>query len=416
MFGTLFLKECGQIVKSLTFYIFLVVLIFFYSTQMGSFETLDKPEEGNEATYGMKPSGDKNRIMASTLAMLADNYENNSYTAYPVGFYKQVVLNEEKKEKVNQILQECTGLEDGFSEAVEREELPVNELGTPVMMQGVNQGQLVPADTLTYDRFLDLMEQVDDLLGGGSDYARDAVINNAQDPMSYEEAMAEYEASLKTDRVSKGYARLFCDYMGIILSLLPVFLAVTRSVRDKRAQASQVIYARRVSSVSVVLSRYLSTVALAGLPVLLLSIMPLLQCIYYGKSLGVSVDMFAYLSLFFGWLLPTIAVVTALGFFLSELTSGPAAILIQGVWWLISVFANMNRLVGGVGWNLVPRFNSKQETAVWLEVFPQMVRNRIFYSILAVVLVMGTVGIYHLKRKGVLGNGRKLFGNRQRVS
>lgn len=416
MFGTLFVQECKMTLKSLTYYILIAVIVFFYGTQMGSFAGLSKPVGGQEETYGTKPSEDKNKVMEITLAMLANDYESNEYTAYPVGFYKKVVLNEKKQEKIHQILKECTGLDDGYADAVQQEE--IRETGDDIqkIMAGIVQGRLAADPSLTYGRFLELMEQVDELLGGGTDYDPVTVGTNAVDPLTYEEAMESYEACLNTDRISRGYARLFCDYMGIILSLLPVFLAVTRSIRDRRAQVSEVIYARKVSSASVVLSRYLAAVVMVGIPVLLLSIMPLLQCVYYGKSLGVSVDIFAFVKYFCGWLLPTIAVVTAMGFFVTELTNGPAAILIQGVWWVVSIFFNFQNLVGSMGWNLVPRFNNNEKTAIWLAVFPQMVKNRIFYSILAAVLAAATVWIYQLKRKGVLGNGGKISANRKRVS
>ena len=405
-----------MILKSLTYYILLAAVIAFYGTQMGSFQGLSQPVEGREETYGTKPSEDKNKVMEITLAMLADDYDVNEYTAYPVGFYKKVILNKEKQEKIHQILKECTGLDDGYADAIQHVEAPETESDLQRMIVGLRQGRLPAAPSLTYERFLELMGETDDLLGGGTDYDPESVGSNAVDPLTYEEAMESYEASLYTDRISRGYARLFCDYMGIMLALLPVFLAVTRSIRDRRAQVSEVIYARKVSSAAVVLSRYLATVVMIGVPVALLSIMPLLQCVYYGKSLGVSVDIFAFAKYFCGWLFPTIAVVTAMGFFVTELTNGPVAILIQGVWWMVSIFFNFRSLVGGVGWNLIPRFNNHAKTDVWLQVFPQMVRNRIFYSVLAAALVAATVGIYQLKRKGVLGNGRKISANRKRVS
>lgn len=416
MFGSLFIQECRMTLKSLTYYILLAAVIFFYGTQMGTFNGLSKPVEGQEKTYGSKPCEDKTKVMEITLAMLADDYEANEYTAYPVGFYKNVTLNEKKQEIIHQVLKECTGLEEGYADAVQFEEEAGTENEVQKILEGFGVGRLAAAPSLTYERFLELMGQVDELLGGGTDYDPETVETNAVEPMTYEEALEVYEASLNTDHISRGYARLFCDYMGIILALLPVFLAVTRSIRDRRAQVGEVIYVRKASSAAVVLSRYLACVVMVGLPVLLLSFMPLFQCIYYGKSLGVSVDNLAFVKYFFGWLLPTIAVVTAMGFFVTELTNGPVAILFQGVWWLVSVFFNFQKLVGGVGWNLVPRFNSDQETAVWLSVFPQMVKNRIFYSLLTVVLTAATVGIYQLKRKGVLGSGRKISANRKRVS
>lgn len=415
MFGTLFFKECQQILKNLTYYILVAGIVFFYGSQMGTITQFTKPVEGKDGSYGYKPSEDKQKIMAATLATLAMEYEENSYITYPVGFYKNVVLNEEKKEKIRTILEECTGLSEGYGEAVVKEAVSEAYEGQIVSFETPN-GTLVPRENLTYEEFLEEMGKADDILGGGSSYAADKVAENASDLVTYEEAVKNYEASLYEDKVTRGYARLFCDYMGIVLTLLPVFLAVARSHRDRRAQADQVIFARQISSAAVILSRYLAAVVMISIPVLILSIMPLAQGIYYGKVLGVPVDIFAFVKYFGGWLLPAIAVVTALGFFVTELTNGLAAILIQGIWWMVSLFMSGSKLVGEVGWNLMPRFNSHTDTAVWEAEFLQMVRNRSAYVILAIILTAATVGIYSLKRKGVLGNGRKNFFHRKRVS
>lgn len=412
MLLTLFGKECRQMAKSLIFYLMLLILVFFYTSQMGALEPFQKPEAGEEESYGMRPSDDPDEIMEATLGQLVADYEANRYVAYPMGFYKEVILTEEKQEIIHGILKECTGVEKGYEDLITPSE--VQELSDGSLMVVPGGSAAVPvADTLTYDRFLELMGQVDDLLGGGSFYDPRAVNQNAMEPKTYEEALEEYEASLTQDRVTRGYARLFCDYMGLILGLLPVFPAVVRAMRDRRAGASQVIYVRCASAWSIVLSRWLAVAGMLLIPLLILGIMPAMQSVYYGNLLGASPDSLAFVKYTLGWLLPEILVVIALGFFVTELTGGPLAILIQGLWWLVSVFSNANSLVGGVGWNLIPRFNSSQGTAVWSAVFPQMVKNRIFYSILALILIGGTVWVYDLKRKGVLGNGRKILGSRK---
>ena len=89
-----------QMLKSLIYYLFLAALIFFYVSQVGSFTPYSEPLKGQEQSYGLKASSDKQEIMGATLAMLARGYEGNSYTAYPVGFYKNVVLTEEKQEEI----------------------------------------------------------------------------------------------------------------------------------------------------------------------------------------------------------------------------------------------------------------------------------------------------------------------------
>ena len=104
MLLTLFGKECRQTAKSLIFYLILLILVFFYTSQMGALEPLQKPEQGETESYGMRPSDDPQAIMEATLGLLVTEYEANCYTAYPVGFYKEVVLTEEKQEKIHQIL------------------------------------------------------------------------------------------------------------------------------------------------------------------------------------------------------------------------------------------------------------------------------------------------------------------------
>ena len=350
MFGTLFFKECRQILKSLTYYILVVGLVFFYGSQMGTITQFQKPAKGEEGSYGFKPSEDKQKVMEATLAILATEYEENVYVTYPVGFYKSVVLKEEKKEQIQKILEDCTGLSEGYGTQIEPGEV-TESAGGMVVSYETPDGRLKPREDLTYEQFLKQMEKADEILGGGSSYAPD-----------------------------------------------------------------QVIYVRQASSTAIMMSRYLAAVVMISIPVLLISIMPLTQCIYYGSVLGVSVDIFAFVKYFCGWLLPSIAVTTAMGFFMTELTNGPMAILVQGIWWLLSIFMSAMNLVGAVGWNLIPRFNSETGTAIWQEGFSQMVKNRVFYMILAILLAAGATGIYHLKRRGVLGNGRKIFSNRKRVS
>lgn len=234
MLLTLFGKECRQTAKSLIFYLILLILVFFYTSQMGALELFQKPEQGETDSYGMRPSDDPQAIMEATLGMLVTDYEANRYTAYPMGFYKEVILTEEKQEKIHRILTECTGMDSGYEDFVTPPE--TQQVGDGSFMVVPGSSATVPvADTLTYDRFLELMGQVDELLGGGSSYDPETVNQNAMESMTYEEALEAYEASLTQDKVTRGYARLFCDYMGLMLGLLPVFPAVVRVLRDKRA-------------------------------------------------------------------------------------------------------------------------------------------------------------------------------------
>lgn len=382
MFGTLFIKECKAIVKSTTYYIFLACLVLFFVSQMESNAGINKPQKGQE-DYGYKYSEDPQEIMECTINVLLGEFENKSYIAYPFGFYKEVHPSEKTQSKIETIIKKT-----------------VDENGE------IKAG-------LSYEEFEDNMDKIDDLLGGGTNYKASKLKTNAYIPMTYEDAMKEYEDILYNDKISGAYARLFCDYMGIVLAILPMFLGVTRGLRDKRAKACDVIYSKKVSSAAIVLSRYLATVIMVLIPVILLSISPTLQSLYSAAQNGIKGDAFSYLRYIGGWLLPTILIAVSTSFFLTELTNGPIAILVQGLWWYISMFMGGGSLVGTVGYNIMPRFNDVGEYEVFKEIFPQLVRNRLLYSGIAILLIIATIVIYQYKRKGARMINGKIFKHRK---
>jgi ABC-type transport system involved in multi-copper enzyme maturation permease subunit len=378
--------------------------LFFYS-QLGEFNMVKKPQPG-QGDYGITYSEDENFIMTSTVGQLVLEYHNNRYATYPIGFYKQVSLSGNKFSKMSKIVSEVTGLsEEELKKNVEDYLSDVTADSQPL--------SVTPAKGLTYERFLALMKQADKLLGGGSNYSRLYMKSNAQIPRTYEQALTEYDDILKKDRLSGAYARLFCDYMGILLAILPVFIAVTRGLRDRRAKAAEVIYSHRASSLTVIAARYLSMLVMMVLPVFLLSIYPLTECIINGNSIGITVDYAAFLKYTLGWLTPTIMVSLSVGVFLTELTESALAILVMGIWWIISLFTGIANMQGGYGLNLIPRHNTLGNYQEFIKGLPTLELNRIAYTVLALLLAAAAVIVYDWKRKGRLNAHGKIFKHRK---
>lgn len=402
MFGQLFIKECRQTVKSLIYWLIVLVLIFDFTSQLGSMEIIEKPKKGQE-DYGYKKSDDKNVIMRTTLGELLEEYIRESYPTYPIGFYKSVTLNEKEDKQIEEIIKETTGL-SGRAEAEKAirdwsagEQTEIGEDGAVIMKKSM---EVEPLKGLTFERFEELMDEADDILGGGSSF-QESSRKNVSVPMTYEDAVREYEKLTENDRLTGGYARLFSDYMVIFLGLLPVFLAVTRGLRDRRAEMQELIYTRKGSSVNIIASRYLAMLVMLVIPVLVISVIPLSQCLKYASAAEISADMAAFVKYTFGWCLPTIMIAAAVGMFFTELTDTALAVLIQGVWWFSAVFAGTNTLNGGMyGWNFIPRHNTELNWSGYHDNFSQLASNRILYASLAVILVAFTTFIYSQKRKG----------------
>jgi hypothetical protein len=378
--------------------------LFFFS-QMSEFDIIAKPQPGQK-DYGITYSEDKNVIMKSTISMLTMEYYNNRYAAYPIGFYKQVTLSGKKFDKMSQIISEATGLSIKELKQMYEDYLSTVNMYSPRIT-------VTPAVDLTYERFQVLMKQADELLGGGSNYSELFMKSNAQVPMTYEGALAEYNEIITKDHLSGAYARLFCDYMGIVLAILPVFIAVTRGLRDKRAKAGEVIYSHRISSFTVIVTRYLSMLVMMVLPVILISAYPLANCMIYGSSTGITIDYLAFLKYILGWLLPTIMVSLSVGVLLTELTETAIAILVQGIWWFISLFMGLVNMQGGYGWNLIPRHNILGNYKEFIESFHTLALNRITYTVLAILLTAAAIAVYDMKRKGKLIVHGKIFTRRK---
>lgn len=397
MFLALLKKECSCYLRSVTYFVYLAVIILFYHAQMGGFAAVEKPVPGYE-DYGFVRTTEPDVIMQNRLGWLFLEYLRGTYVTYPVGFYKEVRLDDREQEEVRQILLRLTGLDEKQLEALGK-----GEADESVSLK-VREG-------LSFEEFSLEMKKLCEMLGAGSEYSG-GKLNYVKIPATYEQALAAYESLIGEDRVTNAYARLFCDYMGILLAILPVFLAVTRALRDRKAQAQQVIYMAKAGSKTLVVARFLAAVLVTVLPVFLLGCMQMMQAIYYAKSIHSVYDPFAYVRYIGFWLLPTILVSLSVGFFLTELTDSAIAVFVQGIWWFTSVMSAQD-LVGGVGWNLIPRFNAVGEFSIYERMKGQLFQNRLVYTGLALMLMILMVLIFDRKRKGEFVSVKTKLRNRK---
>lgn len=410
MFCSLFAKECRQTVRSLIYWLTVIVLTLFFFSHLGELEITGKPAKGQEE-YGMKYSDDKQVIMKNTLGSLAEEYYRGTYSTYPIGFHKSVKPSKEENKRIGEIVKETTGITD----MTVIEDLMAEHYNTgDVIMTGLS---VPPVKGLSYERFQKLMQEVDDMLGGGSSYGAEMLKSNAMEPMTYEDAMEEYNTLVEKDHLTGGYARLFCDYMGIMLSILPVFLAVTRGLRDRRAQMQELIAVRKASSAVIIASRYAAMLVMLMVPVLILSCFPLAECMSYAAEAGISIDHFAFVKYSFGWLLPSVMTAAAVGLVLTVLTDTALGVLVQGVWWFLSIFSSMSGMDGGkYGWSFVPRHNTAGNYVGFHDNFAQLAANRALYAAVSVVLVLAAIWIYAKKRRGMIDIHGKISANRKNKS
>lgn len=421
----LYAKECRKVLCSLTFLLYTAAVFAMYYTQFhsGLSGAEIEPKPGLDS-YGMAAREVPEILMPRALKELIWEYQQNSYTAYPIGFYKEVRLTEKKRQKMADIISELTGWtreelnnlwedekdafeEDGTSyfeigaqdgiREVDDNNFVVGGVGNPVEKKSSHLEYSLSED-ITYERFRELMREADDLIGGGSRYSdKYIVFNFSQVPKTYEEAMEEYRQLVDEDKITGGYARLYCDYIGLMLGILPVFVAVSLMQLDRKARMEQLVYSRRISSAKLIFLRYAALVTVMLLPVIITAAMA--QAKVMGFYPGAGMDMFAFARYTVIWLLPSLMITAAVGMLFTELASGLLAILLQGAWWFIGMFSAA--LSGDIGkFDLTVRHNSLYELNEFLGEYGDFLWNRAFFTVLAILLVTLTAVIYEQKRRG----------------
>lgn len=414
-------KELGRILKSVIFILMAGGIVLFAYSQ-GVFtpdSAVAKPEPGGY--YGMKPSNDPALIMPEAAESLFVQFYVNKYITYPNGFYKAVSLNKADQKKIAAIIAELAvnDLPDSSQSSdinIATDSNGVQISGESLKNSGDGKIKIITPDKeaekalsgfqfntgITWEHFKELMKQADDLLGGGSDFSETWMpYRFGQIPVTYEEAQKDYDLIISRDKVTGSYARLFCDYMGIMLALLPVFPAVFLCMGDRK-NISPMLYTRRVSSGRFILARFFALATATMLPVLLMC--TVLTCVHASDYGLKNIDVFAYFKYAFFWLLPTAAAAISVGLFFTTLTGTPAAIAIQLIWWFIDMMGGngMYSFFGVRPFQLIPRHNALGNVEAYLDYLPDLIQNRIRIVLISVLLIIGTIYVFGAKRRGLL--------------
>lgn len=440
----LFKIECRKTMFSFVYLLFLLLISFnWYNNFAGvtsdeikktektktateEFFKLDRPllkePSENDDFCGTKFVENPHKIMRGATDKLLSEYKENLYAVYPFGYYKAISLNEREQKRVLEILCEITGLTEkqllnlpeGYFPSVNGTIIHIPE-GEEKKMENTDMKISISDDDLktedatneqvfipqvSYEIFKERMSELEKMLGRGSNYSMEILISYyGMEEMSYEEAVKEFQTTINDDRVSGGFARLFCDSMSSAMGLLPVFLIVFLWMYDLKAKSSSLIYVKKLSSKKIIFTRFLSVLILVLIPNFLLSLESLIPLSKFALRNGYDINYFAYTKYIIFWLLPTIMIVLALGTFLTVITDSPIAILIQLIWWFVD--RGMTGLSGDTDlYTLMLRHNTLRGSEIINAQSGMILTNRLLYMALSFIFLEITVIVFEKKRRG----------------
>ena len=396
-------KELGITLKSLTYWLVVLFIGAFLFTQLGSdFISLKQPEPGKN-DYGIGRATDKHAIQQQTIFSLLQQYNSKGFNTYPFGFLKTVTPSKSDKATIKEILERATG-----KSVAELNQAQSNlAIENPQIDQFALAEKFVLAKDYTYPAFEKDMRKVEELIGKGSDFSKNVYLNQTRRQLNYEEATKNFQTTLTKDRVSGAFARMTCDYLGLVLALVPVFIVATVVLRDKRAQSQLVIHSKRISSFIIRHSFFSdrSLGAIASYSVQSIAGHSIRLC---RSKISTCWRFAAVLSIHIGWSLPTIVAVIGISFLITTVFNGLVSVIFQLGFWLLSLMSNGRNIVGSVGVNLIPRFNTVGSREVFEQIFSELVINRVLWFALGLICFLLSCVIFDRKRKGRMhyGNSR----------
>lgn len=402
MFISMFISECKQLLKSFLFWGAVIFLSVFIIMQM-PLETAKskslKPIEGQDY-YGITYSKKDEDVIKATLAKLVQETDNEKYATYTMGIYKEVVISKQDRRKIVNLIESAT--DKTWENLVKEKEeyflsCNLTQQATDDEIKKAQCGYVVvPRGDFNYEKFESMMETVVDIIGEGSSYDKNKY-GTVEVLATYDEAIEEYNSICNNDKGTNALMRLFCDYAGMILAFLPVFLGCMRWLKDEKADVYQVIQSKKASTTNIVLSRYFSQVVLMFFSVLVLA--AVMEGVYIEsvKNAGISWDFGAFFKYVSIWILPQIMFIYAMAFFLSEWIGYIGAIIIQVGWGIISILGGSS-LVGNFRMHLVLRWNIFGGYDAFAVEKNSLYINRGFYMIMAIFILTLTIIMYELHR------------------
>lgn len=421
IFISLIHVEIKRVIKSLIYILFLVIVILFSLVQYND-EYLDDLTAASSAkasntfhpfilpnssmtSFGTIQEEIPEQIMPSVISTLLYEYRNNEYTTYPYGVVKRLRLSDEQQVRIEDVINEVTGMDVNTliaqydSWRIDNSSLQPDGV-TYVLHEDATYSDAIPI-LINYEEFLNLMNELNTMLGGMSSYNHASFSLLSQREMTQKEALAQYHETVEQDGVTGSYARLFCDYMAVLIGAFSAFIPVTIMSSDRKSNTAETIYMHQISSWKILYARFIACLFCILAPILVLSILYTIPLAIFASSFSITIDYLGFIKYVLAWLLPTTMIAVSIGMFCTVATDTPIGAGILFVWSIIELkSSSLSNKVGSYGLSLLIRHNMLGGRQYMVSGIGELWANRIAYAVLSFILLVACVFIYNMKRCG----------------
>lgn len=258
---------------------------------------------------------------------------------------------------------------------------------------------------VSFQRFMEIMEEISGMIGKNSYFSKSLIDlyygdNDMEDsPVT----LKQHEEFYNGDQITGAFARYYCDSIALAVLVLPVFVIASMMAGDRRNKMMEPVYTKPVSGFKLIFIRYLAAVGMMSAPVLLLPLKSFITLARYADSTGAAIDLFAFPKYILGWILPTLLFTAALSLLLNVLAGSSVSVLAMGIFWIFFK-PSVGKIAGGNYElsDIAIRHNTLKGFGRMMQHFDLLVMNRVLITGFSFLVVLLSVWIYEVKRKGGL--------------
>lgn len=374
MFVKLVFHEMKYQIKSITFIIFCTFVLLFYVTQfIGDMDRIDTPSHPID------------HMQTGDMDMFYNDSDSESH----------ITLEEQKNTLTSLLGRDLENHNTPLFDDMGRIELKPLADGQLTLLEQLN---ITLQDTsFTEALYGDMLEQLQQSFGEHTIYTQDRVKRYGAKVKNYLFNKQEADAIKKYEKITGAYARLFADYIGIAVGFFSIFIAGFALVKDKRYKAAEMIYTKPVSSIKYVLSKYVGNVVLMLAVVLIIAA-------YTTYTFHIEYDqinVFAFFQYTLTWILPTIMMVTSIGYLIQIIAgNGIVPIIAIFAYWFYSMpFTRQQYHIT----RYIIRYNKVTTLAKYQEVASVITTNRLFITGASLIILIIALWIFEKKRGHICG-------------
>ena len=359
--------------KNLTIYLFFIVLLLMFISQMGIPKASDLLKDTQKDTfYKVMDIKDDNKKIEQMYMFLNNDYENGfvKKNMFMFSYYKNI--NNEQKGYLKDAIDKIYSFD-------ENNNMQIN---------------------VTYDEYKKILINLDSKLKGHTIYKEPEEYGIYNEKTSSKVGDKIYTEVMEKDKFTNAYGRLFADYMGITAGFLPMFLSFFIFIREKRKKDYKNNYKDKISFPKYIFGKYLGICMSIMACYFVIATYITLSYLKYSHDVNINIDLGAVYKYTLLWLGPTVLFTTALGIFMAVFFKKIIMpVLIQIVLWSFSV----TPLAGEYSLShFIIRFNTFGEYGSYIKWRPEIIQNRIFFILMSLVLVIISAEIYNNGKLGSL--------------